>query len=248
MGADVADGAELAAFAGEEAPVVVGFLEEPVLEEVALDVDDAAEVAALDHGAHLEDGGEEAAHVIDGEDPFGGGGCFDDLCGVAAVHAEGFFADDVFTGFEGGDGLFDVLIVRRGNVDDIDFRAGDEGFVVVVAEDVGDAPLGGSGGGAGGGTADGGDLDAETFEGFDVDWADEACADDTGAEVGEGGTHGDVDGKRCRRGRSGVEGEIVWGLRGDVCACRGERSGHDRGHEIPGYSVVFGDGGGGVGG
>jgi len=190
MGADVADGAEFTAFAGEEAPVVVGFLEEPVLEEVALDVDDAAEVAALDHGAHLEDGWEEAAHVIDGEDAVGGGGGFDDFGGVAAVHAEGFFADDVFTGFEGGDGLLDVLIVRRGDVDDIDFRAGDEGFVVVVAEDVGDAPLGGGGGGAGGGTADGGDLDAEAIEGFDVDWADEAGADDTGAEVGEGGAHG----------------------------------------------------------
>ncbi len=249
MGADVADGAEFTAFAGEEAPVVVGFLEEPVLEEVALDVDDAAEVAALDHGAHLEDGGEEAAHVIDGEDPVGGGGGFDDPGGVAAVHAEGFFADDVFAGFKGGDGLLDVLVVRRGDVDDVDFRAGDEGFVVVVAEDVGDAPLGGGGGGAGGGTAYGGDLDAEAFEGFDVDWADEACADDTGAEVGEGGTHGGMFyGSRCRRGRCGVEGEIAEGWRGDVCACRVEGSGHDRGHEIPGNSVVFCDGGGGVGG
>lgn len=129
----------------------------------------------------------------------------------------------MFTGFEGGDGLLDVLIVRGGDVDDVDFRAGDEGFVVVVAEDVGDAPLGGGGGGAGGGTADGGDLDAEAFEGFDVDWADEACADDTGAEVGEGGTHGGrFYGSRCRRGRSGVEGEIV-GDCGVMCVLAGGR-------------------------
>jgi hypothetical protein len=46
VGADVADRAEFAAFAGEDAPVVVGLLDEPVLEEMTLHVHDPAEVAA----------------------------------------------------------------------------------------------------------------------------------------------------------------------------------------------------------
>ena len=121
MRPDVAHGAEFSAFAGQEAPVVIGVVKEPVLEEVALDMDDVAEVAALHHGAHLEDRGEKAAHVIHGE----GGAVFplyrgDNLGGLARGHAEGFLADDMFAGGEGGERLFDVGVVRRGDVDDID--------------------------------------------------------------------------------------------------------------------------------
>lgn len=184
MRADVAAGAEFAAFTGEEAPVVVGVLEQPVLEEMALDVNDLAEFAARHHRARLEHGGKEAAHVVHGEDgrscPLHGG---DNLRGVARVHAERLFAHDVFAGGERGEGLLDVRLVRGGDVDDIDVRRAEHRAVVVVAIDLGDAPFVRRGLRVPGRAADGGDLDAESFEGFNVNRADETGADDTGAKL-----------------------------------------------------------------
>ena len=144
--ADVADGAELATLAGEESPVVVRGLEQPVLEEVALDVDDLAEVAALDERAHLEHGGEEPAHIVHGKDRraflLHGG---HHLRRLLRRHAQRLLADDVLARRERGEGLLDMDFVRRGDVDDIHVRRREHRGVVVVAIDLGDAPLGGSG-------------------------------------------------------------------------------------------------------
>jgi hypothetical protein len=140
--ADVAHGAEFAALAGEHAPVVVGLMQQPVLEEVALHVDDPAEVAARDHRAHLQHGGEEAAHVVHREDGpflppfFTASTTFESRRG----HAERLFADDVLAHLERLEALLDMNLVRRGDVDDIDVRRGIHGLMIVVAIDLGDAP------------------------------------------------------------------------------------------------------------
>ena len=65
VGADVGDGAQFAAFAAEDAPVVVGGVEEPVLHVTAGDGVDAAEGAAPDHGADFPVERVEAHVVVD---------------------------------------------------------------------------------------------------------------------------------------------------------------------------------------
>jgi len=172
--ADVAHRPQLAALGGEQAPVVVGLMQQPVLEEVALDVDDLAEVAARDHGAHLQDGGEEAAHVVDREHRALFAALLDrgdDAGGFGRGHAQGFFTDDVLALGEGVEALLNVGLVGRGDVDDVNVRAAVQGAVVVVAVDFRDAPEVGQGAGALRRAADGADLDAETAQGFDVDGA-----------------------------------------------------------------------------
>ena len=65
VGADVGDGAQFAALAAEDAPVVVGGIEEPVLHVAAGDGVDAAEGAALDHVADFPVERVEAHVVVD---------------------------------------------------------------------------------------------------------------------------------------------------------------------------------------
>ena len=185
MGADVADRAELAALAGEQAPVVVGVLEQPVLEEVALHMDDPPEIAALDQRAHLQHRGEEAAHVVHGEDRAARARLAhrrDDLGRLLRGHAQRLLADHVLAGLERVERLLDVDLVGRGDVDDVHVRRSDHRAVVVIAVDRGDPPPVRRGAGRPGGTADGGDLHAEALEPFDVDRADETGADDPGTE------------------------------------------------------------------
>ena len=75
--------------------------------------------------------------------------------------------------------------VRRSDVNDIDVRRAVHRPVIIVAIDLGDAPLLGGGFGVLGGATNRGDLHAEAFEAFDVNGADEASADDASAEVME---------------------------------------------------------------
>lgn len=72
VGADVGDGAQFAAFAAENAPVVVGGVEEPVLHVTAGDGVNLAEGAALNHGADFPVERIEAHVVVDagGESAF----------------------------------------------------------------------------------------------------------------------------------------------------------------------------------
>jgi hypothetical protein len=146
--ADVAYGAELATFPGQQAPVVIGRHLQPVLKKMSLNVHYPAEVAALDHRAHLEDGGEEPAHVIDGEHrpatPALAHG-LDHPRRFLRRHAERLFADDMFAGGQRGERLFDVDLVRRRDVDDIDVRRSIHRLVIVVAVNLGDAPFRGRG-------------------------------------------------------------------------------------------------------
>jgi hypothetical protein len=99
MRTNVADGPQLPPFAGQHPPVEIRLLQQPILEEVPLDMNDSAEVAACDHGPQLKDGREKSAHVVHGEHRSVG---FLDRCNHAGrlpgVHAQWFFADDVFSG------------------------------------------------------------------------------------------------------------------------------------------------------
>jgi len=104
--------AEFAAFAREQAPVEILGFKKPILEVRTLDVNDAAETTGGNVGAHLENGGIEADVVIDGENLFWvAGGFADELGGFLLRHGERFFADDVFAGAEGGEGLGGVFFV-----------------------------------------------------------------------------------------------------------------------------------------
>ena len=67
MCADVGDRPELAAFLGQQPPIVIGLFEQPVLKVRTVDVDDVAQVAAGNHFAELQDGRVKAHVVIDGE-------------------------------------------------------------------------------------------------------------------------------------------------------------------------------------
>src|SRR4051812_24777703 len=186
MCANVGDSAKFAAFAREEAPVEVFGLDEPILEVGALDVNDAAKATGGDVGAHLQNSGIEADVVIDGEDLFGIARAFaDEFGGFFGRHGERFFADDVFAGAQGSEGLRGMFFIGRGNVNDVDFGRVDEGVEIVVEEDVWDVPFSGDFAGAVG-TGDGGDADAEALQSFDVDRADEARTDDAGAELMDG--------------------------------------------------------------
>ena len=68
VSADVTDGAELAALAREQTPVVIGRVQQPVLKKMSLHVDDLPEVAALHQRAHLKHGRKEPAHVVHRKD------------------------------------------------------------------------------------------------------------------------------------------------------------------------------------
>ena len=65
VGADVGDGAQLAAFSAQQAPVVVGRVEQPVLHIAAVDRVDAAQHAAPDQRAHFPVERVEAHIVVD---------------------------------------------------------------------------------------------------------------------------------------------------------------------------------------
>ena len=140
MRADVAHGAQFPALAGLNPPVVIRLLQKPVLEEVPLHMNDAAEVVALDHGFHLQHGGEEAAHVVHRKDTVALLRSRHHTRGLLRVHTQRLFANDVLAGFQRRDALLDVHLVRRSDVDDVDVRAREHGFVIVVAIHLRDAP------------------------------------------------------------------------------------------------------------
>ena len=120
---DVADRPQFAAFRSQKAPIVVGFMEQPVLEKVPLHMDDFSQITACDHGAHLKDGREEPAHVVDGKHRrIGFAHCRHDPSGFPGIHAQRFFTNHVFACLEGLERLRHMRFVGRGDVDDIDVR------------------------------------------------------------------------------------------------------------------------------
>ncbi len=147
---------------------------------------DAAEEAGVD-GAF--DGGELAA-VADLEADAGFDvGLFDgavDLHAFFPIEGDGFFEDEVFTGFCGGDGEFGVVPWVAGDVDDFEVGLGEEGCGVCEGADGGavfgaefcvvERALGEDGGDAGfAGGLEGGDV---SRGGPAV--ADDACIEDFG--------------------------------------------------------------------
>src|SRR5207247_565100 len=98
----------------------------PVLEVIGADVAESAEFAGAGQLIGEGDSGDAAVAVPDGGEGFfvlAGG--IPHLAGIIQRAGEGFFAGDVFAGFEGGDGHFGVGVVGAGDIDEIDFGVGD---------------------------------------------------------------------------------------------------------------------------
>lgn len=123
MGADVADRPQFAPLRGEQTPVEVGVVQQPVLEEVSLHMDDPAEIAAGDHGPHLQDRREEPAHVVHREHRGGGFPHGRDHAGrLLGIHAQRLLADHVLAGLEGLQRLRHVHLVGRGDMHNVHLR------------------------------------------------------------------------------------------------------------------------------
>ena len=168
-----------------EAPVPVGVVEEPVLEVVAGDEPDLAEVAVGDGLAHvLVERVEPDVEVDRVDEAARARASLDEPGRLRGGHRQRLLADDVLAGGEDRRRLRDVEVVRRGDVDDVDGRVGED--LVEGGVGVADAQGVGPGGAALRGAAeDAADVDADPAELLDVDGPDESGADDGGTDVGE---------------------------------------------------------------
>ena len=181
---DVADRTQGAAAFRLEAPVPVALEQQPVLEVAAGHEPDVADLAARDDivGVLVE---RVVADVEVGRvDQTGRGGRLDQLARLRRRHRQRLLAHDVAARREDRQGLRQVQVVRRGDVDDLDARVVEQVVERVVgardAEDRG--PCRATFRGA---AEDAVDPDADAPERLDVDGADEPRADDGRADVGD---------------------------------------------------------------
>lgn len=86
-------------------------------------------------------------------------------------------------GLERGKRSPNMNLVRRSDVNDIHIRGTIHRLVILIAIDFRGAPLFRAGSRGFCRSADRGDLNAEAFESFNVDGADESGANDTGREL-----------------------------------------------------------------
>ncbi len=181
---DVADGPERAALVGLEPPVPVGVEEQPVLEVVAGHEADVAELAGGDHLADVLVERVEPDVEVHGVHEAALRRDLDKLRRLGGRHRQRLLADDVPAGGQDLLRLGDVEVVGRGDVDDLDRRILEDGVErrvgVTDAEGLGTlcAALRRA-------AEHAADLDADAPQLLDVDRADEAGADDGGANVGD---------------------------------------------------------------
>ena len=83
----------------------------------------------LPHDVEL--GEEERPHGLHAEDP-GVAGRVPDRARLRGVEPHGLLDEDVLPGGDGEQGVGEVVVVRRRDVDDVDVRVGDEGLVGAV--------------------------------------------------------------------------------------------------------------------
>ena len=160
MRSDVTDRAEGAALAGLQPPVPVGVVEEPVLEIVAGDEPDLAQVAGGDPLTDVLVERVEPDVEVDGVDQPARGRLPDEPSRLGGGQGEGLLADDVLASAEDRRRLRHVEVVRRGDVDDVDGRVGEN--LVERAVGVADAQCLGAGRAALRGAAeDAADVDAD---------------------------------------------------------------------------------------
>ena len=177
VGADVGDSAQFAAFAAEDAPVVVGWVEEPVLHVAAGDGVDAAQRAAPDHGPDFPIERVEAHVVVDAGGQPALARQLDERAGFGRGHRERLFAVDVFAGLESLACLLEVMAIGGGDVDGLDFAVGQQ--LGKTAVGFGDAQVGGGTAGfLGGGAEDAGHVDTQAAQAFGVGGAHETGSDD----------------------------------------------------------------------
>ena len=144
--------------------------------------DDLADAAGVDRLLGHAVARVEADDVADEQDAPGAPARLDDLLRVGDRGGDGLFEEDVLAGLEGGDGGLGVLVPHGADGDGIDLRIGEH--VVVVAVEFFDAEFFAKGGqavlGAG---AQGGELEVgDAGDGFGVDFAEPAEADDADAQ------------------------------------------------------------------
>jgi len=179
VGADVGDGAKFAAEFGFKAPVPIGGIGKPVLQEAAVDEADFADGARSNKGFGLNAERVVAEVVGDATDAIGLFGERHELRGFARVHGERLFAHNVFTSAEKSRGLREMNVVGRADVDCGDFGVGgdfvDAGVGVFEAES-----FRGSGAAAAGTDQRALDANRDAAKGFDVGFTDESGSDDGG--------------------------------------------------------------------
>src|SRR5262249_61122270 len=124
--AEAGEGPERAAGAGEDAQVEVAGVQQRVLQVRAGDVVHRAERTRRDALAGLPAERVEADVVADRGHDRGSGGEADELGRFGRGHRQRLFADHVFAGGEGAAGVVEVVAVRRGDVDDLHVRVGEE--------------------------------------------------------------------------------------------------------------------------
>ena len=126
MGADVADRTRARDFFLEAPGAGAVGVGRPVLEVGAAKIQDFADAALLDELAGEGHGG--GAAVIEGHhgDDAGPLDGVQHGLGLVARAGERLFAEDVLSGFGGGDGDGGVAVVGRADVDDVDVGAADD--------------------------------------------------------------------------------------------------------------------------
>ena len=177
---DIGHGAQLPALLRQQPPVVVRVLEEPVLHVGAVHVDDLAQLATRDHSVQCQHGGIEANVVIHGKHAVAAPRQLHELGRFTRVHGERLLAHHMLAGAQRGRRHLEVKAVRRGDVDGVDLRAGQQ-LAIVGERPRNGQPLGGLSH-EGILVADGRDGDAQPTQRLDVDRADESGADDACAK------------------------------------------------------------------
>ena len=129
VSADVGNGPELALFLGQNPPVVVGIVEEPVLLVTAEDGMQVTQLPGFDPLLGFKVNGVEADVVVHsgGKTLFFGKAY--EFSGFLGGHGQRFFAEDVFASIKGFYGLLKVESIGGCDMDGIDIGVVDEVFV-----------------------------------------------------------------------------------------------------------------------
>jgi hypothetical protein len=183
--ADVGERTQLAAFLRQQPPVVVGVVEQPVLEVAAVDVDDPPELTLGDHCPQRLQRRVEPQVVVDGKHPLGRLHRGHQSRRLLAGHRQRLLADDMLARRQRRERMLRVQPVGRGDMNDVDLGMRDQLLVLEAADGIRDAEPRGGGLGVRVGVADGDHLDAQPLESFDVNRTDEPGADDPCAQMCE---------------------------------------------------------------
>lgn len=179
------------ALTGQQAPVIIRRVQQPVLKEMPLHMNDLPKLTPLHQRPHLQHRREEPAHIVHCENrrtPALHNGHY--ARGLLRRHPQRLLAHHMFAGGQCGERLLHMHFVRRRDVHHIHVRRREHRAIIIVPIDLGDAPLVGTGASGLRGTTDRRNLHAESLERLDVNRADETSADHAGAKLMQRDAHG----------------------------------------------------------